>query len=545
MPPKERTSLENDLFDTETGTLDTLFYTLSRTKVQNAEASYESDRVAILEMIDRTVGYDKLNSKVNECLRNWIRRGIDHIIEMKLTAAQTVSSSNENKIKSSHLMHSISCFLLKSGEVDEAYKWNQKCLSLVQGSDNYKLIADCNVLTGDIHHVKGQYNESWVEYRKALALQEHVFGFDSVEVAISYNKMAVVLIEKGDLDGALSAAEDSLKIRSKVLGKDHIETASAYDTIGRVLKLQGTYNGALFAFGKALRIRQRVHNNNTSSSSLVGDISDHSSSRGTDSDSPIPNDSIRSISSSTHEDDFHPDIAISYNHIGTVLLKMKQYKRALANLRKAFKIQEFIFGENHIDSATSHHNIGYGLRCINDLDGSFIQYNQCCLIREMLLGVNHVDTAAAYTSLGHVQWERRNYEMAIDEYRKSLKIYETVFGGSDANVVALGSADNDFDGNGNNVSVGCMDPKIPAMHVIIAKAYKEMALISKKRSKVSSDAATNGGKQLHTDESETNKELALKHAKTAFHLYTVLYGNDNDHSKPNSAKSLIDEIDCM
>ena len=542
MPPKERTSLESDLFDTETGTLDTLFYALSKTKVQNAQASYESDRISILKMIERNVGYDTLNSKVNECLRDWIRRSVDQIIDTKLSSTATTTTSTavknrqeqeQDKFQSAQLMYSICNFLLQNGEVDEAYKWSRKCLSLVQYSDKYKFVADVHVIIGDIYHVKGQYNEAWVEYRTALATQEHVFGFNSVETSDSYDKMAVVLMKKGDLDGALQAAEDALRIRMR--GNNDLKTAKSYDTVGHVLMKQVKYNGALYAFGKALTLRQNAHNTKMNNS-------DHNLNQG----AAVRNDSSTSSLLSYHaddDDDCHPDIALSYRNIGTALFWLEQYPRALANLRKSLKIQNLLHDKDHMDTATCHQTIGHVLRAMKDYDGALVEYNQCIVIREAVLGLNHVDTADAYESLGRVQWNRWNYQSSIDAIHKALEIsYETVFSSGGSRTTTT----SEDDGNNNGITIRIADPKIAELHLGLAKAYKAMmgknindsnndddgpsknsnadgndSNAENKKNKVPKGDSTS---ETTDDSEEQYRKLSLKHATKSYEMYETVFG---------------------
>ena len=63
---------------------DQMFYILSKTKIQDAQSTYQSDRDMILGMIESSVGYTALNNKVNEFIRGWIRDAIKEIIEEKL-----------------------------------------------------------------------------------------------------------------------------------------------------------------------------------------------------------------------------------------------------------------------------------------------------------------------------------------------------------------------------------------------------------------------------------------------------------------------------
>ena len=55
MPPQEKLSLEQDVINSRKG-IDGLYESLGKTKVENAKASVESDRLAILMKVESDVG---------------------------------------------------------------------------------------------------------------------------------------------------------------------------------------------------------------------------------------------------------------------------------------------------------------------------------------------------------------------------------------------------------------------------------------------------------------------------------------------------------
>ena len=93
MPPREKEVLVDELLDG----LDRLYDALSKTKIQNAQATYEEDRQTILQMIERSVGYNALNNAVNHCLRSWVRNVIDEIIDDYFKRGEGGNSSELNK----------------------------------------------------------------------------------------------------------------------------------------------------------------------------------------------------------------------------------------------------------------------------------------------------------------------------------------------------------------------------------------------------------------------------------------------------------------
>lgn len=83
MPPQERDDLgQQFLQEGAHDALNILFETLAATKVQDATASKESDRAAILELVkDHEESYNTLNHRVNDLLRDWALRVIKSLAQ--------------------------------------------------------------------------------------------------------------------------------------------------------------------------------------------------------------------------------------------------------------------------------------------------------------------------------------------------------------------------------------------------------------------------------------------------------------------------------
>ena len=77
------------------------------------------------------------------------------------------------------------------------------------------------------------YNALEVEYyRKSLTIQLHNMGENHPELATSYNNIANVYNEKGELDHALEYHHKSLTIKLNSLGENHPDVAESLHHMG-------------------------------------------------------------------------------------------------------------------------------------------------------------------------------------------------------------------------------------------------------------------------------------------------------------------------
>lgn len=110
-------------------------------------------------------------------------------------------------------------------------------------------IKNCKINLARTHHSygvdlqrSGNYDDSLVEHRKAVAIREAVLGRSHLETARSYYVMGCALSDRGDFDEALGDLRRALRIRLLVFGKDHLDTLEVVDNIATVLYARGGMN---------------------------------------------------------------------------------------------------------------------------------------------------------------------------------------------------------------------------------------------------------------------------------------------------------------
>jgi tetratricopeptide (TPR) repeat protein len=91
------------------------------------------------------------------------------------------------------------------------------------------------------------YAEARPLYERALAIRLRVLGPEHPDTAMSLDKLARLLQDQGDLEGACPMFERALTIREKSLGPEHSDTATsrARYNLARLLLANGNAAAAL------------------------------------------------------------------------------------------------------------------------------------------------------------------------------------------------------------------------------------------------------------------------------------------------------------
>ncbi|MDR0917942.1 MAG: tetratricopeptide repeat protein, partial [Oscillospiraceae bacterium] len=124
----------------------------------------------------------------------------------------------------------------------------------------------------------------------------------------------------------------------------------------------------------------------------------------------------------------HPDMAISYNNIGSVYLYIAHYQKALKYFFKSLEIREKILGKEHPDTAMSYDNIGTIYNYKGEYEIALEYWFKALEIREKVVGKDHPNTATSYNNIGLIYNNKGKYDKALEYYEKALKIREKVLG---------------------------------------------------------------------------------------------------------------------
>ncbi|CAB9512902.1 Kinesin light chain [Seminavis robusta] len=237
MPPAERNSLEQAVIHNGSGT-NALYETLGKTRVQDAKATDESDRLAILRKVESDVGYQRLNSQVNNLLRQWMVDVLTHRVETR---------ENTNDIDYVRLCNTVG-LIFRHGQHEEA---RNSAMNLHQSA---LIVCETTLVYWTFLYAKGDFDGALAKYQEALDIQELAVDKNHADTAIIYNNIGSVLRARGGIEGALSNYQASLEVGEAVLGKNHPHTAFAYNNISSVLCDKGDLDGALSQYQKCLNI---------------------------------------------------------------------------------------------------------------------------------------------------------------------------------------------------------------------------------------------------------------------------------------------------
>ncbi len=392
-------------------------------------------------------------------------------------------------------------------------------LGQVDEASTPEAFANLSNQLGLVLLAKGDLDGALAYAQRALKIDEKVFGPEHPNVGRDANNIGQILKDKGDLDGALAYAQRALKIDEKVFGPEHPKVAIRANNIGQILKDKGDLDGALAYAQRALKIDEKVfgpeHPNVGRDANNIGQILKDKG----DLDGAL---AYAQRALKIDEKVFgpeHPKVAIRANNIGQILQDKGDLDGALAYAQRALKIDEKVFGPEHPNVGRDANNIGLILKDKGDLDGALAYAQRALKIDEKVFGPEHPNVAVMVNNIGLILKAKGDLDGALAYAQRALKIDEKVFGPEHPNVAVMV----------NNIGLILQDKG----DLDGALAYAQRALkidekvFGPEHPNVGRDANNIG--QILQDKGDLDGALA--YAQRALKIFTETYGPDNPSTK--------------
>ncbi len=235
----------------------------------------------------------------------------------------------------------------------------------------------------------GQYQEALALHRQALAAREEVYGPESLEVASSLSRLALLLEEIDDYPEALSHATRAVGIydRNPDLGHRYRkDMTAAMLGLASISSLVGDVEQAESIYQRLLAVRRRH----------------------------LPPD--------------HPDLGKLLGEIAVFHYTQMQFDKSVTLTLEALAINEKTFGPNHpeVGNVLSLLSACYWL--LDDLEQAKVYGERAIEVLRLALGPEHSDIAVALYSLGGIAMGLGELEQAQRLMTQAIEIWEPAMG---------------------------------------------------------------------------------------------------------------------
>jgi len=124
----------------------------------------------------------------------------------------------------------------------------------------------------------------------------------------------------------------------------------------------------------------------------------------------------------------HIEVAMDVNNLGTILVDLGELQEAKKCFERALTINEKAFGPDHPETANSVNNLGMVMKNLGKLREAKKCFKRALQIDEKVFGPNDPEVAVDVNNLGLVLQDMGNLHKAKKCFKRALQIDEKVFG---------------------------------------------------------------------------------------------------------------------
>ncbi|MDX1395760.1 MAG: serine/threonine-protein kinase, partial [Gemmatimonadota bacterium] len=238
-------------------------------------------------------------------------------------------------------------------------------------------------VVGQVYDRMNRWDRARPILERALAIRREHLSADDPDLATSLNSLAVMLLNKGQIDAAEPLALEALEIRRRVPGGE-LDVATSLNNVAAIPFMRGDYAGAEGRIREAIEVRKAGG-------------------------------------------DFGPDLAVNIDALAGILREQGRYAEADSLFGEALAIKRAHLDPAHPDLAQSYNNLA-GLRLRSgDAAGAERSYREALAIYRRI-DPNHSVVATIVSNLGSSLETQGRYTEAESAYLESLRIRRALFG---------------------------------------------------------------------------------------------------------------------
>jgi CHAT domain-containing protein len=308
------------------------------------------------------------------------------------------------------------------GQFKSSNYFYKKAIANFEKKERWEKAIKCYIGLGDNFQSLDDNKSALAHLNLALNLTQKHLGYQPLELAKSFKKLAFKHLQKKDFDQSLELYRKALGIQLEVLGANHQEVAKTYNSISLVHWNRKDSTKAQKMYSKSYSIKLRrsigVPGNIKKKMHLIGAKGDKFKKGEFKKARDHFNRSIAEYQKLYGNN--NPLFAEIYDQIGLLFALERDFDNAIRYLRKSLAIRLETYGDRSHEVGESYLNIGICLRLKGDYTDAFSVIHTALTIKEELLGKYHVQSAGIYYQLGMIHYQMRQWNKALLYFQESL-----------------------------------------------------------------------------------------------------------------------------
>ncbi len=262
--------------------------------------------------------------------------------------------------------------------------------------------------------------------RRVESVERHE-GPESANLALAFNQLGFLLMNRGQPERARPSWERALEISEKVHGPEHPDTASDLSNLAGLYQMLGDNAAAMPLVERALAISERIHGPDHPNTAVAlnnmalvfDDLGDHAAAR------PLYERSLAICEAKLGLE--HQDTLGALQSLGLMLEEIRDLAGARSCYERLLEGQVEVHGPDHPETFATLNQLSIVVREQGDFAGAVPLMERVIAYQERALGPDHPGTtssinnlASLYHALGHDDAARPLLERALESRRRVL-----------------------------------------------------------------------------------------------------------------------------
>jgi tetratricopeptide (TPR) repeat protein len=282
---------------------------------------------------------------------------------------------------------------------------------------------------------QGNVNGAKVLYEQALQIREHMLGPEHPSNATAVNNLVSSLETLGEYEAARPLLMRSLTLCENRCGPMHLDTAICVEKLAALLQDMCEFAEAKSFYTRALKIREKAQGAKhldvskvVTGLALINNLLDDKTAARELYQRALD------IREYQLEPD-HPEVAVSLRNLASLLQDQQEFTAAQPLYERALYIWIKTLGPDHPDVASLLNNLGNLNQSIGNYEKAIQLHSHALLIREHSLGAEHPSVAESLSNIAALLETHGGADEAKQLYLQALEILEHSFGALDERTV--------------------------------------------------------------------------------------------------------------
>jgi CHAT domain-containing protein/tetratricopeptide (TPR) repeat protein len=301
----------------------------------------------------------------------------------------------------------------------------QRCLRIQEKAGESEDLASTLNQLGLNNELEGKYSDALSYYNHSMGIYERISGHNNVSVAGTLGCIGRIQLRMDKVADAYNSLQSALAVLENMGLAEDPKAATVINNLAMISLQSGDYEKAITLFKRSLTISEKVADQSATATSLANLSEVYREQAQYDQALPLAKRALEILETSGGKSSERSTLM---NNLGLIYKAQGKYDEALIYFQKSLNLLEGTLGKTHPDVATPLNNLANFYSELNDIPKALALAERSLAICEKSYGAKHRTTAGVINTVAALYSKMGDEDKALALYQRSLAILEGAVG---------------------------------------------------------------------------------------------------------------------